>query len=152
MPLETQVHHRFIEGKITLSLAESITGGSLSSRLVSQPDSSRYFLGGVVAYSNSAKKNILQVSSETLEKYGAVNEEVAREMAEGVHESFASDVALSVTGVAGPSGAPVGKVCFALARSGKKTLSWTLQFTGDRAQIIEEATRKALSILLSEEF
>lgn len=151
MSLETEVHTRFIEGKRTLALAESITGGALSARLVSQPDSSHYFLGGVVAYSNSSKENILKVSRSSLEEYGAVSEEVAKEMAEGVQERFSSDIALAITGVAGPSGEPVGKVCFALACLGKKTLSWTYRFSGSREEIIENSTQKALSILLSQD-
>lgn len=101
-----------------VAVAESCTGGLVSHRLTNVPGSSAYFLGGVVAYSNAAKESQLGVRPDTLACYGAVSEETAREMAIGVRLRFGADVALAVTGIAGPAGGtpekPLGTVCFAL--------------------------------------
>ncbi len=121
---EEALHTLLIEEKKTLSFAESCTGGSLASRITALADASTYFLGSVVSYSNSAKEQILGVSKQTLETHGAVSEEIAREMLEGVFEKFGSDYAISVTGIAGPSGGtkekPVGTVWVALGKKGEK--------------------------------
>ena len=121
---EESLHKLFIEKKKTFAVAESCTGGSISSRLTAIPNSSEYFLGGVVSYSNDAKMNLLGVSNETLQAHGAVSQETALEMLAGVFERFQSDYALAVTGIAGPSGAlqnkPVGTVWMAIGENGKK--------------------------------
>ncbi len=107
--------------KKTLVLAESCTGGNLAHRLTNVPGASEIFLGGVVSYANSAKEKFLGVHAETLKNFGAVSEEVAREMASGAREKFGSDFAIAVTGIAGPGGGttekPVGTVFIALASS-----------------------------------
>lgn len=99
---------------MTISVAESCTGGLILNQLTNIPGSSRYLLGGIVAYSNLIKQNQLDVSSDALQTYGAVSESVALQMAEGVRARFKSDIGLSVTGIAGPSGGtkekPVGLV------------------------------------------
>lgn len=95
--------------KLTVSVAESCTGGGLANRLTHVPGSSDVFLGGVVAYSNELKKNILGVKEETLKKHGAVSRETAKEMAGGIRQLTGSDVAAAVTGIAGPGGAVKGK-------------------------------------------
>jgi PncC family amidohydrolase len=110
--LEEKLKELMLERKWTLAVAESCTGGILSSRIVNVPGSSEYFLGGVVAYSNKIKMKVLGVMPETLLKYGAVSEQTAREMALGVKRLFGSDCAIATTGIAGPGGGteekPVG--------------------------------------------
>ncbi|MGQ9706900.1 MAG: competence/damage-inducible protein A [bacterium] len=112
--LEVVVGRHLRDGGLKLSTAESCTGGLVSDRIVSAPGSSDYFLGGVISYSNEAKVSLLCVSQETLNKYGAVSPETAVEMAVGAKNGFNSDIAISTTGIAGPTGGtpekPVGLV------------------------------------------
>ncbi len=110
--------------KVRIALAESCTGGLVSSLITEVAGSSQWFLGGAVVYSDLAKKSLLKVDSDLLEEQGAVSEAVAVAMAKGAMTQFESDIALSITGIAGPHGGteakPVGTVCFALVdrRSG----------------------------------
>lgn len=117
--LAEQVHALLVNGASTLSLAESCTGGMLSSQLVDFAGSSSYLRHGVVSYSNEAKQMLLQVPADTLKNHGAVSAETAVAMARGVREQLGSDLALSVTGIAGPDGGsvekPVGTVVIALS-------------------------------------
>ena len=119
LELEAVLGNLLRKKKLTVAVAESLTGGLLQDKLTDVPGSSEYFLGGVVAYSNTSKIKLLGVSQKSLEEYGAVSEQVAREMAEGVREKFSSHIGLSTTGIAGPSGAtsakPVGLVYIGLA-------------------------------------
>lgn len=92
-----------------LAVAESCTGGLVADRVTNVPGSSDYFLGGIVAYSNAAKENLLGVQASTLAAHGAVSQETALEMARGVRRVFGADLAVSVTGIAGPGGAQAGK-------------------------------------------
>ncbi len=105
--------------KLTVSFAESCTGGALSAFLAEQPGVSDIFLGSVVSYSNEAKVDLLGVRRDTLTNEGAVSETVARQMAHGVRRQLKTDWSVAITGIAGPSGGtatkPVGTVCFALA-------------------------------------
>ena len=102
----------------TLSVAESCTGGAIGKRLTDIPGASQFFKGGIIAYSNDIKKEVLGVNPQLLEKYGAVSEPVAREMSEKVHRLFRTDWAIAVTGIAGPTGGtaqkPVGLVYIAV--------------------------------------
>lgn len=152
MKPEKEIHSLFIEKKWTLSLAESCTGGALAYRLVQLADCSCYFLGSVVAYSNKAKTNLLDVREETLEKQGAVSEQTAEEMVLGAIKRFQSDYAIATTGIAGPEGGswqkPVGTLCFALAKRDHHLFSWTSCFEGEREAIIDAAVREALQQLL----
>ncbi|WP_273842531.1 competence/damage-inducible protein A [Rubrobacter calidifluminis] len=120
--LESVVGRLLTEKGRTLALAESCTGGLLAKRLTDIPGSSRYFKEGLVTYSNEAKERLLGVPRELLVRYGAVSEEVARAMAEGVRRLAGSDYGLSVTGIAGPEGGtpekPVGLVWVGLADAG----------------------------------
>jgi PncC family amidohydrolase len=102
-----------------LAVAESCTGGLVSHRITDVPGSSAYYQGSVTSYSNEVKERVLHVKRDTLERYGAVSEQAAREMAQGVRDVLHADVGLAVTGVAGPDGGtpekPVGLVYIALA-------------------------------------
>lgn len=128
---------------VLLSTAESCTGGILSGIITMTPGSSQWFDRGFVTYSNEAKMAMLDVGANTLERHGAVSEEVAIQMAEGVlFNAPTSTLAVSVTGVAGPGGGtvskPVGMVCFGLAKrtsEGIVTLPFTRHFEGDRAEV-----------------
>ena len=117
--LEEAVGRLLAERGLTVAVAESCTGGLIAHRLTNVPGSSRYFLGGVVAYANEVKEGVLGVRSETLRRHGAVSQETALEMARGVRRLLGADIALSATGIAGPAGGtpekPVGLVYVALA-------------------------------------
>lgn len=114
----------------SLAVGESCTGGRVAARLVDSAGASDVFVGGVVAYSNASKTAGLGVAAELIEQHGAVSEAVATAMAEGARERFGADVAVSITGIAGPGGGsaekPVGTVCFGLAMAGE-TRAWTLR-------------------------
>jgi nicotinamide-nucleotide amidase len=117
--LESVIVRLLTEGKQTLALAESCTGGCIAHRMTNVPGASAVLLAGLVTYSNEAKKKFLDVRLETLEQHGAVSEPVAREMAEGARKQTGADYAISVTGIAGPGGGtdakPVGTVFMGLA-------------------------------------
>jgi len=136
---------------MTLATAESCTGGGVAARITSIAGSSDYFLGGLVAYSNTAKARLLGVSQETLDTRGAVSAECAREMADGARRAFGADLAVSTTGIAGPGGAtarkPVGLVYIALATP-EGTQSEEFHFPGSRAVVTAAATEAALCMLL----
>lgn len=117
--LEELVARLLTEQGLTIAVAESCTGGLIAHQLTNVPGSSAYLVGGVVAYSNEVKERVLGVSGETLSAYGAVSEETAREMARRARRLFDTDLAISATGIAGPTGGtpdkPVGLVYVALA-------------------------------------
>jgi nicotinamide-nucleotide amidase len=139
------------DSRRSFAVAESCTGGMVSALLTDIPGSSDYFLGGVVSYANTAKEQILGVSSDTLEKYGAVSEQAAREMAEGARSRFGSDVAAAITGIAGPDGGtpekPVGTVWFAVTDGSGPAKTKNRQFGGDRAVIRRAAALHALELV-----
>jgi PncC family amidohydrolase len=108
-PLEVKAGKLLVDRGKTLALAESCTGGLIAHRITNVAGSSVYFLGGIVSYSNEAKEKLLGVRHETLLTWGAVSEETAIEMADGARRRLGADIALSVTGIAGPSGATPGK-------------------------------------------
>ncbi|HEY2584088.1 MAG TPA: competence/damage-inducible protein A [Mucilaginibacter sp.] len=142
---------------LTLSVAESCTGGYISHLLTQHPGSSKVFFGGAVTYSNELKESILGVKNETIEQYGAVSKESVMEMVDGALLHFKSDYAIAVTGIAGPDGGtpekPVGTVWIAIASVDEKIVK-KLTFGNKRKQNIERATISAfnlLNILLREE-
>ena len=126
-----------------LSMAESCTGGMVAQAVTSVAGSSAWFDRGFVTYSNAAKTDMLGVSAKTLEAFGAVSEETAKEMAEGCLKHSHAHIAGSITGIAGPDGGttqkPVGTVCFGVAQASQCTTS-TQHFTGNRKQIRQQAT------------
>ena len=138
------------EGGYTLAVAESCTGGLLASRITAIAGSSRYFRGGVVAYSNDLKERLLAVDHGILAVHGAVSPATARAMATGVRQVGGADFGLAITGIAGPSGGspekPVGTVCFGLAGPGG-VRDLRVVFPGERWQVQEAATHQALDML-----
>lgn len=138
--------------------AESCTGGMLAAAITACPGSSQWFDRGLVTYSNAAKIGLLNVSADTLKRFGAVSEETAMEMAAGVLSATAGvHLAISTTGIAGPGGAvpgkPVGMVCFGLARrasGGVATRAETSVFQGDRDTVRRAAVMYALQMAMQE--
>ena len=151
LTMEEKIGHLLGERELTLATAESCTGGRLGERITRVPGSSTYFLGGVVAYSDSVKQGQLRVSPEILKRYGAVSESVALQMAEGVRRALRARLALAVTGIAGPSGGttekPVGTVFIALATP-TGSYARGCHFSGDRQEVRERSVTTALEILL----
>jgi len=149
-PLAAMVLDLCREQGLTLATAESCTGGLVAARLTSVPGSSDVFVGGVVAYSNEVKARELGVPEATLERFGAVSEEAAEAMTAGARERLGADVAVSVTGVAGPGGGtpekPVGLV-FLHAQGPNGSLARRLDFPGDREAIRGRATAAALHLV-----
>ncbi|MDZ4086537.1 MAG: nicotinamide-nucleotide amidohydrolase family protein [Tabrizicola sp.] len=138
---------------VRIATAESCTGGLVAAALTDVAGSSDVFERGFVTYSNAAKVELLGVSEATLATYGAVSEEVAREMAEGALAQSAADLAVSITGIAGPGGSefkPEGRVCFGLARRGQATQVETVEFGAlGRAQVRKAATEHVLGLLVA---
>lgn len=106
---EAELGKILTEKKLTISLAESLTGGAISAEIIKVPRASLYFTGGVIAYDNRIKMRLLKVRPETLRKKGAVSEACAEEMAEGIRDLMKTDIGVSVTGIAGPGGATAKK-------------------------------------------
>lgn len=137
--------------KLTMSFAESCTGGKLSAFVTDHPGVSEIFLGSVISYSNDSKMDLLDVQRDVLQKEGAVSGSVAHQMAQGVRNKFKSDWSVAITGIAGPSGGtpekPVGTVYFAIAGcdfadSEKKI------FSGSRKEIQEQSMKFAIDFLM----
>lgn len=150
MKLEEIVGELLREKKLSLSTAESCTGGSIAALVTSVPGSSAYFNGGIVAYSNEVKMALLHVSAETLEKYGAVSRETVTEMARGAMKALKTDCAVATSGIAGPGGGsrerPVGTVWIAAAYKNEIV---TFRQEGDdgRAENVQKAVQNALMML-----
>jgi nicotinamide-nucleotide amidase len=135
-----------------IAAAESCTGGMISAALTDLPGSSRMFEAGFITYSNAAKMTMLGVRAETLAAFGAVSEEVAIEMALGAQQASGADLAVAVTGIAGPGGSefkPEGRVCFAIAQKQGAPWSETIEFGAIGRDSVRLATRDhALALLL----
>jgi nicotinamide-nucleotide amidase len=151
--LEKVVAKMICDKKLSISTAESCTGGLLAASLVSYPGISEVFMEGAITYSNDAKISRLGVKKETLDKYGAVSKETAEEMAMGIAKTSKTDVGISTTGIAGPSGGtdekPVGLVYIGLYIKGK-TIVEKFNFNGDREQIRRKASLYALNMIRKE--
>lgn len=145
--LEEEVANTLLSHKLTVAVAESCTGGLIASRLTNISGSSAFFERGAVTYSNRSKTEMLGVPKEMIETYGAVSEQTAKAMAEGIRKQSKTDLGLSVTGIAGPTGGtpgkPVGTVFIALS-SDKGTECQKHLFQGDRAAIRWETSETAL--------
>jgi len=147
--LEDKVGELFLEKNKTLAVAESCTGGLIGHRLTQTPGSSNYFLEGVVAYSNEAKNSRLEVSPTLVRKYGAVSQEVALAMADGIRKTSGADIGLSVTGVAGPDASnnkPVGTVFIAISDEEKSDCKY-FHFYNDRSRNKERSAQAGLDLL-----
>jgi PncC family amidohydrolase len=149
-PLEFQIGTLMRNQGIKLVTAESCTGGLIASRITDISGSSDYFLGGIVAYAYEAKVSLLNVSWDTLKKFGAVSRETVLEMARGAHKALSADLAISVSGIAGPGGGlpdkPVGTTWFGLV-SNHGEWAYLHQFKGDRLQNKSFAADAAFQIL-----
>ncbi len=146
-----KVHEFFKKKRLTLSVAESCTGGLVSHFLTTLPGASTFFEAGVVAYSIEFKKRILGVSSETISRHGVVSEETAREMAEKIRVLSKTDFSLSTTGNLGPEvleGKEKGLVYIAVSKKGQ-TFTKELRLKGNREENKEDAALEALKLLMS---
>ncbi|MFN3534334.1 MAG: CinA family nicotinamide mononucleotide deamidase-related protein [Desulfatiglandales bacterium] len=148
--LEEVVGKRLREKGLTLATAESCTGGLLGHRITNVPNSSTYYLGGVVAYSDKLKRELLGVRPQTLEEKGAVSEETVAEMAHSIRGLTGSHIGISLSGIAGPSGGtpmkPVGLVCFGLS-SEDLLITRTYRFFGSREEIKKNSSSMALDMI-----
>ena len=148
--LEQVVVERLIERGLTLSIAESCTGGLIANRITDVPGCSATFLGGVIGYSNEAKAKLLGVPEQLIIDHGAVSEQVARAMAQGVRKTMGSDIGISATGIAGPTGGtpakPVGLVYIGLATD-KECVAQANRFLGSRIDIKLRSSQVALDML-----
>lgn len=137
--------------KLVVVTAESCTGGYLAAAITTAPGSSNYFEQGFITYSNTAKQEMLGVKADSLQKFGAVSEQVAAEMAVGALKNSHAQISVSITGIAGPGGGtsekPVGTVCFGFARDGGLQKTITKLFSGNREQIRAQAVVAALKEL-----
>ena len=150
-PLETQIGDLLRQKGWKLATAESCTGGRIGHRITDIPASADYYLGGVVAYAYEAKVAVLGVSWETLQKHGAVSRETVLEMARGARTLLGADIAISVSGIAGPGGAtpdkPVGTTWFGLSTA-EGEWARVYRFPGDRAQNKAASAQAALRFVL----
>jgi nicotinamide-nucleotide amidase len=148
--LGARLHAELLARGLTVATAESLTGGSVADLVSTTPGASATFRGGVVAYASDIKGHVLGVSSETVERHGAVSARCAAEMAVGVRSLMDADFAVSTTGVAGPDeqeGKPVGLVYVGIAGPSELE-TFELQLTGDRDAIRAAATTRAVAALL----
>lgn len=150
--LQDVIVGKLIKNNMTISTAESCTGGLLASTIINVPSASSVFLNGVICYSNESKIYELDVCKEDLEKYGAVSEQVAIQMAEGIRKKSNTTIGISTTGIAGPTGGtevkPVGLVYIAISMEGKETICRKLMLKGNRQKIREKTVNICFTNLL----
>jgi nicotinamide-nucleotide amidase len=148
-----QIHKSLLKNGKTLAVAESCTGGLLSSLLTGIPGSSKYFILGVVAYSNRAKTSLLSIPSPLIAREGAVSKEVAQGLSRQVRKKARADFGIGITGIAGPAGATLGKpvgTVFISVDSRRRTICRKFKFRGSRKNIQKSAALKALELLKHE--
>ena len=149
-PLEAVIGKLLRQKKLTLSVAESCTGGLLSKRITDVPGSSEYFLGGIVCYSNNLKVNLVGVPAQIIESHGAVSSHTAAALAAGISSKTKSDIGIGITGIAGPGGGseekPVGLVYIGFAWKKDLTIK-KFRFSGERSDIRKQATQMAMEVL-----
>jgi nicotinamide-nucleotide amidase len=138
--------------KLTISAAESCTGGLFSSYLTDISGASEYFLGSLICYSNQSKIKCLGVSEKIIEEHGAVSRQTAEQMARGLKNVFASDIAISVTGIAGPGGGslkkPVGLIYICVLTDKDKCSSYKFNFKGSRLEIKKKTVSEMISLTI----
>jgi PncC family amidohydrolase len=149
--MEAMLGELLNDAGLTLAVAESCTGGLVGNLITNVPGSSAYFSGGVIAYANQVKAEVLGVSPATLDSFGAVSKETVLEMAKGIRTLFNADIGLSVSGIAGPDGGtkgkPVGTVWIGLSTPNLEDAK-RFMFSGDRQNIKEQAAQTALEIAI----
>jgi nicotinamide-nucleotide amidase len=152
--LSADLGKQLLAAGVRVAAAESCTGGWLAKVITDVPGSSQWFEGGFVTYTNQSKRSLLGVTEATLQQQGAVSEATVREMVAGVLHRTDADVAVAISGIAGPAGGtagkPVGMVCFAWGRAGAGIHCRTEYFNGDREAVRRQAVRTALQGLLDE--
>ena len=150
MSLLDDLHQICIEKGVSIAVAESCTSGLIASKLSQKSGSSTFFKGGVVAYQNEIKTNILGVSQLVIDAKTEVSAEVVSQMAEGVRKSFLADYSIATSGYAGPTGGtinnPIGTVFIAIANSVSTKVERFI-FSGDRQSVVNQASEKSLSLL-----
>jgi cinA-like protein len=158
MKLEEEVVRILLEKNLTLTTAESCTGGLIGAAIVNVSGASGCFNEGYITYANEAKVRLLGVKEESISKYGVVSDTVVKEMAEGALKSASADIAVAVSGIAGPLGGspnkPVGTVFIGLCIKDKNTKAlscraYEFHFQGDRLEIRNKTVQEALKIILS---
>lgn len=151
MKIEETIGHILEEKNLTLSTAESCTGGNISARITSIPGSSVYYKGSIIAYDNEVKMNLLKVSPNTLEQHGAVSRETVIEMVKGAMSTLKTECAVATSGIAGPGGGtpdkPVGTIWIAAAYK-NELVTLKLEEDRGRAVNIENTVCEALKLLL----
>ena len=149
-PFPQHIAEKLREQNLTIGVAESCTGGYIAHLITSLAGSSEYFKGGIVAYSNEMKINILQVEEQVIDRYGAVSKEVVEQMARNLLRIMNVDFSIAVSGIAGPGGGsiekPVGTVWIAVANKNETTAK-CFSFFGDRTCVIRQASMAALDML-----
>lgn len=152
MTLEEELGEKLRNRKLTIAVAESCTGGLLGSRITDVPGSSEYFLGGVIAYQNEVKESLLHVPQDVIASHGAVSAQTVEAMASGCRELFKCDIAVSITGIAGPGGGsaekPVGLTYIGLTTA-SGVISRRFQWDGSRIQNKESSVRAAMEMILA---
>lgn len=151
MKTEETIGHILKQKNLTLSTAESCTGGNISARITATPGSSEYYKGSIIAYDNEVKMNLLRVSPNTLEEHGAVSRETVIEMVKGAMSTLKTDCAVATSGIAGPGGGtptkPVGTIWIAAAYK-NEIITQKLEKDRGRAPNIENAVCEALNLIL----